>query len=321
LKSEQLVLGIDGGGTKTAACLALRESGGEASIVGRGYGGPSNAQTLGLPAALQSLDCAVDEALRDASVSRGPVAAACLGLAGADRESVATPLAEWAAQRQLANSLRIVHDGLPVLAAGTPDGWGVALIAGTGSFAFGMDAAGRSARAGGWGHLFGDEGSGYAIALAGLRAAAQAADGRGPATQLVDRLLGRLSLSQPMELIPAIYGSSGDRAAIASLAEVVVGTAAAGDPVAEQLVCDAAEELARMVSALAVRLDLSDAPCPLALAGGALLHGERLQQRLRESLSSMSVHAEPIASVAEPVLGAVRLARDWANQQPAERSS
>ncbi len=96
---------------------------------------------------------------------------------------------EWAARTQLAATVDVIEDAALLLAAGTPDGWGVAVVAGTGSMAFARAADGRTARAGGWGPLLGDEGSGYAIALAGLRAAARAADGRAPATPLTDRLL------------------------------------------------------------------------------------------------------------------------------------
>jgi N-acetylglucosamine kinase-like BadF-type ATPase len=276
---------------------------------------------LGLPAALESLDRAVDEALSEARVARAPVAAACVALAGADRETVRNPLREWARKRRLAESLEFVHDALPILAAGTSAGWGIALIAGTGSFAFGRNAAGRSARCGGWGYLFGDEGSGYAIGLAGLRAVSHAADGRGPPTTLLAALLQRLKVAQPLDLIPAVYRSATDRSAIASLAEVVLDAAAAGDVAAQKIVGDAVGELAEMVAALAETLELSLAPFPLALGGGVLLHSQLLRARVRESLAARGLTADPVACVPEPVLGAVRLARDLANRASAGSSS
>jgi N-acetylglucosamine kinase-like BadF-type ATPase len=140
---------------------------------------------------------------------------------------------------------------MPVLAAGTPHGWGVAVIAGTGSLAFGRDLAGRTARAGGWGFLFGDEGSAYAIAVDGLRAAAQAADGRGPATQLLPAFERRWNLPDAPALIPAVYAIAGDRAAVAALAAVVAAAAAAGDGVAQRILDEAAGRLADMVAAVA----------------------------------------------------------------------
>src|SRR5207302_776208 len=101
------------------------------------------------------------------------------------------------------------EDAALLLAAGTPEGWGVAVVAGTGSMAFARAADGRTARAGGWGPLLGDEGSGYAIALAGLRAAARSADGRAQVTPLTDRLLAAYGLTRPQELIGAVYRGGG----------------------------------------------------------------------------------------------------------------
>ena len=172
MQSDELVLGIDGGATKTVAWLALRSGGGEPSVVGRGAAGPANPQAIGFDEALGNLDQAIAAAFDDAGVKPGPLASAVLALAGWDREQNRQVLRRWAEKRCLASRLRMVHDALPVLVAGSPEGWGVALISGTGSFAFGQSRDGRSTRAGGWGYLFGDEGSGYAIALAGLRAAA-----------------------------------------------------------------------------------------------------------------------------------------------------
>ena len=116
----------------------------------------------------------------------------------------------------LAHKIEVTTDAAILLAAGTPEGWGLALVAGTGSIAYGRMADGRRARAGGWGHLLGDEGSAYALVLAGLRAVARAADGRGPATVLTERFLAEMSLSRPQELVPAIYRGGADRAALAS---------------------------------------------------------------------------------------------------------
>jgi N-acetylglucosamine kinase-like BadF-type ATPase len=136
-------------------------------------------------------------------------------LAGADREENRQRLERWARDRRLARVFRVVHDAAPLLAAGTPNGWGVALIAGTGSFAFAQSRDGATARAGGWGYLLGDEGSGYAIALAGLRAAALAVDRRGRRTALVEGFMARLGVPKPVDLIPAVYRIANDRKAIA----------------------------------------------------------------------------------------------------------
>ncbi|HUT93125.1 MAG TPA: BadF/BadG/BcrA/BcrD ATPase family protein [Thermoguttaceae bacterium] len=309
MQSDELVLGIDGGATKTVAWLALRSGEGEPSIVGRGTAGPANPQAIGFDEALQNLDQAIAAAFEDAGVNPGTLAAAVLALAGWDREQNRQVLRRWADQRRLASRLRMVHDALPVLVAGSPEGWGVALISGTGSFAFGQTPDGRSTRAGGWGYLFGDEGSGYAIALAGLRAAAKSADGRAPATQLVDALLRRLDLRESPELIPAVYRFAEDRARIASLADVVTQAADQGDAQARAILDEATGELADMVAAVARRLGFSGGTFPLALTGGVLLGSERLRRALEAHLNSLGRGPASVACVREPVAGAVRLAQ------------
>src|SRR5579883_899723 len=186
--TEELLLGIDGGGTRTIVLLATRRAS-DWKVLGRGEAGPSNRQAVGTPAALAALDEATDRAFAASGRPRSAVHAACLGLAGAGRPVDQEIVREWATRANLAAEVQVIEDAALLLAAGTPAGWGVAVVAGTGSMAYARDAAGRTARSGGWGPLLGDEGSGYAIALAGLRAAAGSADGRAVAPPLTDRLL------------------------------------------------------------------------------------------------------------------------------------
>ncbi len=313
MQSDELVLGIDGGGSKTVAWLALRGGSGEPSILGRSIAGPSNPQTMELAKALEHLDQAVAGAFEAAQIASGPVAAAVLGLAGSDRDENRRLLDRWAKVRRLAHCFVVVHDAMPVLIAGSPEDWGIALISGTGSLAFGRSPDGRSARAGGWGFLFGDEGSGYAVAVAGLRAAAQSADGRAPATGLLDAMLKHFNLPRPEALIPTVYRLAADRAAMASLAEVVLQTAADRDATAQAIVRQAAGDLAAMVAAVAAKLDLADGAFPLALSGGLLLQSPLLEEALSAQLTSHGLRADPIARVTDPVLGAVKLAQSAAD--------
>jgi N-acetylmuramic acid 6-phosphate etherase len=353
MTGDQLVLAIDGGGTKTVAWLArgletglpeggrrkkeggiqpsafslqqspaprppspvprpyplVPEPAGDPSVVGRAVAGPANPQTVGFTQATENLDRVVAAAFHDAALEIEPVTAAVLALAGSGREENRRAFERWAQRRRLARRFRVVNDALPVLVAGSPDGWGVALIAGTGSLAFGQTRDGRTARAGGWGFRFGDEGSGYAIAVAGLRAAAKSADGRGPPTRLLKRLLDRLALTAPAELIPAISQIASDRAAFAALAEVVTKTAGEGDAVAEQIVNEAAGELAAMTAAVVRQLDLPASGFPIALAGGALLASENLQRCLMTQVGLLGLLPHPVTKVPEPVAGALMLAK------------
>jgi len=307
IPGDDLVLGIDGGGTKTSAWIAWCRADGEPVVVGRGSAGGSNPLAVGLPRALENLDLAVDMARREAGAD-GPLAAAVLGLAGSDREEVREPILRWADKRRLARRFHLEHDALPVLAAGSDETWGVAVISGTGSFAFGRNRQGQTARAGGWGFLLGDEGSGYAIARAGLRAAFRASDGRGPATRLLDDLLARLQGSQPTDIVPAVYRFATDPAAVAALAPWVFEAAAASDAVAQSIVAGAGGDLGGLVATVARRLGFDDEAFPLAMAGGVLLGHPPLADALLANLANQGLRASPVVAVHHPAAGALRLA-------------
>jgi N-acetylmuramic acid 6-phosphate etherase len=302
---SSLVLGIDGGGTHTIALLAAGTAD-KWTILGRGTAGPSNRQAVGQERALAALDEAVSAAFTAAGVKRCPVASACLGLAGADRPDDQAMIRDWAQRVQLANKVDVTNDAAILLAAGTPDGSGLALIAGTGSIAFGQSADGRRARAGGWGYLLGDEGSGYALVRAGLQAVVRAADGRGPATRLTERFLSRLGLNQPQELVAAVYRSGRGRADLAALAPLVLAEAER-DEVATAIVEQEARELARAGEA-AMRQLRWEGPVPLALAGGLLLGSAVYRQRVLGALTALAVVPSTVTLVEEPAKGAVVLA-------------
>ena len=308
---HDLYLGIDGGGTHTVALLA-RASG---DIVGRGTAGPSNRQAVGTERALAALDDAVSAAFHAAGLPRGPVTSACLGLAGADRPDDQAVLRAWAERVQLAAHVEVTSDAAILLAAGTPHGWGLVLIAGTGSIAFGRTADGRRARAGGWGHLLGDEGSAYALVIHALQAIARAADGRGPATRLTECFLNHWGLTQPQDLIAAVYRSGRDRADFAALAPLVIEMAE-NDPVAAGIVEQGAHELARAGESVVRQLGWYG-PVPLALAGGLLLGSAGYRERVLLVLRSLGIQPEPFTLVEEPAEGAVKLTLP----QPVEKGS
>lgn len=314
IQAHDLVLGIDGGGTRTVALLARwcgRRPVEDYEIVGRGVGGPSNHQAVGRERALSSLDEAVNQAFASAGVAREPVLAACLGLAGADRPADRELLSRWACQVFLSDRVRIENDGRLVLAQGTPDDWGLAVIAGTGSFALARTPGGHTARAGGWGYLLGDDCGAYSIALGGLRAIARAADGSGPATAMTDRFLQRLDIGKPTELIPKVYGGDLDRLAIAALADVVTSAAAAGDVAAQIILTSEADRLASAAHAAARLFGENPAvPIPLALAGSVLAACPAIADRLTSALNNRGIDVEPAQLVGEPARGAIRLARD-----------
>lgn len=215
---------------------------------------------------------------------------------------------DWVLAAGLACNVRITHDAEIILAAGTSRGTGVALICGTGSFAWGRNAAGESARVGGWGYLLGDEGSGYHLALRGMQAAVRFADGRGPATALLEHFQHRLKVAAPLELIEAVYDRAMTRERLAELATTVLEVAGS-DPVAASLVQQAAAELALLATTLVRRLKFSNGAYELALAGGLLVHQVRLQEELLRALKAAGLSPSAWQVVTNPVRGAVEMAR------------
>ena len=300
-----LVIGIDGGASSTTALLAEAETG---RVLGRGSGGPSNIQAVGETAALRELNAAVAVAFAAASLPRTPVAAAALGLAGIDIDGTDV-IRGWSSLVGLSGKVSIGNDATLLFAAGTPEGWGVAVIAGTGSIAFALDRHGKEARAGGWGYLMGDEGSAFRLGLLGLRAACRAADGIGAPTTLLPAYLAKLGSRDARDFIPAVYRGAWDKAAIAKLAPVVLELATAGDETARAIFESETMELARTVAGAVANGGLQKEGVPIALTGGLVLHSDPFRERVLANLPACGVTPGPVGLVEDPALGAVVLAR------------
>jgi N-acetylglucosamine kinase-like BadF-type ATPase len=225
-----------------------------------------------------------------------------------DRREGHDVIAGWVTRGAVATQLETANDATLLLAAGTPTGWGLAVIAGTGSIAFVRSESGEVGRAGGWGYTLGDEGSAYMLALRGLRAACRAVDRAGDGTVMLRRFLERMNLGSPPDLIPAVYRGPWDRAAIAGMAPVVLAAADAGDAVAAGIVRDEATDLARTAAAAVRNLGLPG-ELPVALAGGLLVGSVAYRGAFLEALAALGVTPNPVTCVEAPALGAVVIAR------------
>ena len=307
-----LVLGIDGGGTKTIARVG-RVSDTDDTTLGEGIAGPANAQVIGSERAIENIGLAIERAFDAGDLEWSSVAGVCFGLAGADRERDCHALQAWVDRRGLSSQCMITNDALPVLFAGTDHGVGVALISGTGSLCFGRNADGATARSGGWGYRFGDEGSAYWIAIESLRAAARAADGRGPKTTLLRRVKRYYAIDKASDLITKVYSPEQNRAELAKLATLVFEEASTGDEVALAILQRAEQELAELIVSVANQLQLSpEEPLQLAFTGGVLLNQPTLVRQLEDSLAKRGYQAV-VGTVRNPVSGAVKIARTLAN--------
>jgi N-acetylglucosamine kinase-like BadF-type ATPase len=299
--AEQLLAGVDGGASKTRALIV--------SADGQSLGAATVQSSSAYHREPEEAAAVVVAAVRDALAHArraGPVRALGAGLAGADDPGIRARLVAALETSGLAGVVFIDHDAAAALAGGTALAPGVALIAGTGAVAFGVDAAGVRARADGWGPLLGDDGSGYAIGRAVLRAAMRAFDGRGPATALAQSVQERFALTSLAGLKIAVRGLAVDQvAAVAPLALAAAGT---GDAVAIELVRRAGEQLAATVAAVARALGWQRTQFPLVTGGGLFESGPLVHAPLIEGLARLECPAvwQPARFPAE--VGAVILA-------------
>lgn len=294
-----LLVGVDGGGSKTRALVAD----GELRVLGEATAGSSNVQGVGLAGAARAINEAVGAALAAAGAPGAPVAAVCLGLAGVGRPEQRAQVEGWADGAFGGAPCAVVTDLEPILAAGTPEGWGVAVIAGTGSSCLARAPGGPPLKVGGWGHLLGDEGSGYDLARRALRLATQAADGRADALAILRAALDHYGAPNAEALVGRAYTDTAP-ATVAALARPVLALAEAGDVHARALLDATAADLALLATTAARRLGLGAAP--LALAGGLLGASPYLRDRLAAALAPALA---PAAFVADPARGTLVLAR------------
>jgi N-acetylglucosamine kinase-like BadF-type ATPase len=272
-RPSPLVVGLDGGGTKTVGLLARVDGpDGEVVVLGRGVGGPGNMHAVGTERAGESLAAAIAGAFAAAGMAPQPVAAAALGCAGADRDADRAVMTELLRAAVVAKRYAVVNDGAIALRAAVPSGPGVLVIAGTGTIGYGRDAAGREHRAGGWGYLLDDLGSAYVAGLAGLSAVLRAHDGRDPPTALTAPLLGAWSLAAPEDLIGRVYRLPPPREEIAAPAPLVAEAARAGDPAATRIMASAGASLGELAVAVLRKLEApggpTAAPLPVVTDGG-----------------------------------------------------
>ncbi|HKD74687.1 MAG TPA: BadF/BadG/BcrA/BcrD ATPase family protein [Ktedonobacterales bacterium] len=289
-------LGVDGGASKTLAVVVDADG----NECGRGLGGSANYAAVGIKRALVGLKSAVQAAAEMAECSL-PFDAAWIGLAGIDRDQDCDILLPHLGD--LATDIHLTNDAELLLTA-LDDAVGVALIAGTGSIALGRDTQGATARSSGWGHIAGDEGSGYDIGRMALQAAARAADGRGEPTKLLDDILHHWNLSAPSDIIGIIYQDD-SKARIARLTPLVFAAARSNDAAARQIVAYAARELALAARTVSEKLVFDGDQIPLALGGGMLLHETYLREQvlihLRETctLGQIALADQPALSAAQ----------------------
>lgn len=254
-------LGVDGGQSSTIALIG-DETG---AIRGVGRGGPCNhvSAAESRDRFLQAIGGAVRAAQEAAQCADVVFQGACLGFSGGphDKEALTKEIVT-------ADHYTVTNDAHIALLGATAGEPGIIAIAGTGSIAYGRNSSGKTARAGGWGYAFGDEGSAFDLVRQALRAILRFHEGWGPDTILRDALLGATGLHDANELLHRFYTPEYPRVRIASFAPLMDEAAKNGDAVAREILHGAAQGLAMYVAAVRRQLFHRGETAQVAYIGG-----------------------------------------------------
>ena len=292
----EFIVGIDGGGTKTKVVVA---SPGGNPILTQVFG-PFNLNSIGA----ERFAVLLDEICTWLN-QRGKCLALCIGSAGVSNPEM-TQLVSNGMQRGSIINWKLVGDQVIALTGALDGRPGIALIAGTGSICFGKNAAGQFARSGGWGHLIGDEGSGYALGRDALSAVARAWDGWGEKTLLTDLLASEFGLDDQKKIISYTYG--GHKSRIAALSRLVEQAAAQGDHVALEIICANAVQMTRLVGAVAKQLHLESPE--VAMLGGLLENETMLRTQFQTEMAKQHPQMTCVVPYRDAAAGAVMLAKE-----------
>lgn len=304
-------LGIDGGGSKTICAV-----GDEFTVLASAVSGPSNITRVGESGARKALHQSITEACNAAKVDPREVQCSCMGAAGAGRKEIANVIQEIIAE-VIPGKIEVVGDMEIALHSAFGLEPGLIVIAGTGSIAFGRDANGKTARAGGWGFAISDEGSahwiGRAAAAAVLRAADESAQRQSPddrTAEQASRLFAEMKPIWNLESFEQLARTANANADCAALFPAVLAANQAGDELARSLLTQAGRELARLADLVVRRLF----PDPhfavrVAMAGGVFRYAPMVREFFYNAVRTAHLQVILNSEVVEPVHGALQLAR------------
>ena len=295
-------LGVDIGGTKSHALVA-DETG---HALGWGTGGPGNWELVGYDGLAATLKAITDEALRMAAVGKLRLAGAGLGIAGYDWPSQAEAHHQAIATLELTAPYEFVNDTTIGLIAGATQGWGVAVVSGTGCNCRGRNPQGREGRVVGCGEHFGEYGGAGELVGKALQAVALAWTRRGPATRLTEAFVALTGAADAADLLEGLsmyrYRLS------AEAAPRVFQVAAEGDGVARGLIRWAGRELGSLAVGVIRQLDIEQLEFEVVLIGSMFKGSAALAEALAETVHSVAPGARLVRLTAPPVIGGVLLA-------------
>ena len=296
-----IFLGIDGGGSKTSCVI-----GDETSVLGTGESGGSNIVRVGETQARESLGTAIRAACAEAKIIPSQIKKTCVGIAGGARPEIANLVRRLLLQL-VGGEIEIVGDQVIAMESAFGGGPGIIVIAGTGSIAYGRNAEGKQARAGGWGFAISDEGSGHWIGRAAVKAALRAYDqaGHDSTTPLLEGIMKFWGVTLVEQLV-VMANSAPD---FSALLPTILVTSETGDDFARDVLTKAGSELAALAGIVIDRLFGKNESVPVAVSGGVFYNCSLVREIFDESVRAGYPQVSLNNAVIDPVKGALALAR------------
>ncbi len=294
---------MDGGATKTVALIGTERG----KILGRGESGSSNYHNIGVKSASIAIKAAVKGARKEARIGRRGLESAVVALAAVDSPRDMATMLRSMQRTEIARRIKVVHDTMAALQAGTHGKPGIIVISGTGCVAAGVNSAGQYARAGGWGYMIDDEGSAYDIGRKALRSAFRMTDGRAPKTKLAGILKREFRVRKLEDALHRIYSVELGVNGVAAFTPTV-SRLAPSDQVCREILRSAAVSLAELTYAVARRLRMTRDAFPVILVGGTFKAGKYLLEPFVMNVREKCPRARVEIMKIEPALGAFSLA-------------
>lgn len=294
------IIGIDGGGTKTKGYISDNKG----NILASATGMSSNYLSAGKTKTKESLNNVITTLCKKSNTTIDEIEIISLGLAGAgrakDREMIKNIIKEIGINGHI-----IINDDAYISLIGAHGkSKGIITISGTGSISLGLNSSGEKYRTGGWGHILGDEGSGYYFAREGLMAIVKSYDGRGRHTKIQDKILNYLKLPSIDELIQYVYNNRDSKDKLSCLSKLVIEAAEENDEIAVQIIKKGIYELIEMTTVLTNKLD---EPLDVALAGGTFENSKYMREMFIRELSKTNSELRVIDNKFNSGIGAVMI--------------
>jgi N-acetylglucosamine kinase-like BadF-type ATPase len=297
------ILGVDGGGTKTTGYIANMKG----NILGKVEGDCGNYHLVGLEPLKKTIAYLVQSAAKRFSLNTDELKLISLGLAGVDRNEDKDLIYHTLKSLYYNCDFLVNSDAKISLAGGIGADVGITVISGTGSIAYGVNHEGREVRAGGWGHIIGDEGSGYDIGRRGLMAIIRAYENRGPDTLLSKLILEHLNINSPWDLISFVYSDLTNKKKIASISRIVSKAADQGDMEALNILKKSAVSLGVLAQSVIEELFNNDFNYTIALNGGVFQNLEIVREEFISYIKDKYQNANIILPKYCPAIGAIIL--------------